>query len=133
MAANASKITQSLLNAINTRLSENGKPSWVGVLEAFVGLLRNVHKASADDVKIYMQDHKRLTAKLSKMVHVAHTLRLSHVEDHLEFLKSQSGLYKSTNVQPKSGNMADGHIKPVLDWALAFAQFAQKVLRQSEI
>ena len=129
MKTHATKITQALLNAINTRLSEHGTPNWVGILESFVGLLRNVHKASVEDVKIYVSDHKKLSAKLNKVVLTAHTLRLSYVEEHLKYLNSQNGSYKPTSVQPKSGNMVDGHIRPILDWAIAFATYASKILR----
>ena len=106
-------------------------PSWTEPVEHFVGLLRNVQSANSKDVKLYLADHKKLIAKLNKVVHHAKTMNLQYVEGHLAALNACQSKYKEATTAVQGG-MTEGHIRPIIDWSLIFGEYCDKVLRVTE-
>lgn len=63
------EINQTLLNAINARLKMAGDvPTWVPLIELFVGLVLNKEAVTLEDVQHTLRDAKSLNAKMSAAV-----------------------------------------------------------------
>lgn len=124
----AAKINQHLLNAMNDRLIKGGEiPSWIPMVEHFVGLIRNTEKASKEDVQKYLKDAKLLQAKINQVIESASQMTLEVVEVHQLRINASESMFKAVQTQPKQGAIEDGHIRPLIDWSLTFCEYVKKV------
>jgi len=81
---------------------------------------------------MYLQDIKRLRKKVNRSDDPKYTPQFDWktVEYQYNYLVEQdkNELYKKIDSKPKVGHFEDGHIRPILDFGLAYASFAAKRL-----
>ena len=120
-------INLNLLQCMFAKLQKS-KPAWAGIIEHWVAILRNVSTASADDVKKYLNEPVKLHIKLDRLSNNPSSLTLNIVRTHLDAIKAEEHNFKAVKSVPKGDKLEDGHVRPIIDWALAFGELAIKVL-----
>ena len=82
-------------------------------------------------MKLYLADHKKLAAKLNKVLNHASSMNQNYVIGHLAALNACQGKYKETT-QSIQGGLVDGHIRPIIDWAITYAEYCDKELKVTQ-
>jgi len=75
-----------------------------------------------------LADYKKITTKMEKAVSRAKGMNLDHVEHILSGLQALQGKFKETS-QSLQGGLIDGHVRPIVDWALTFAELAENSIK----
>lgn len=120
------------MNKVYLDQEKSKKVSWYDPVHCFVGLLKNVQSATDEDIKLYLSDHKKIATKMAKAVLKAKTMKSEFVEGHLASLNACQDKFKeaTTSIQ---GGLTDGHVHPIIEWSITFAEFCLKTLRATEV
>lgn len=106
-----------------------GAPTWLPIIEHFVGIVRNLEEVTPKDVQATLKDAKKLVAKMNKLANtdVENENRLNWTFVHAYPIKEKEGEFPSTKATLKADKMESGHIRPFIDWSIEFVEFAAKL------